>query len=249
MSTKIWLYVKKHTVTGLHYFGMSRKLTPRYLGSGKYWLRHIRKHGVEHVITTDVWEFESQEEATAFAIKFSTDNAVATSDKWANLREENALDGNIAGEELSAKCRSLWEQDYYREALSKGTSTESFKALKSAQSKSLWESPEYVSKQSSAHTAAVSNDDYRQWHSDHKKQLWQDPNYRSKVLAARETSITSEYRDAAGQRAKDRWEDPAYKAKLQQAHAGKRWYNNTALEKKCKEPPEGWVLGRLKRVQ
>lgn len=89
-----YLYVKLHTKTRLKYFGMTQKKTVRrYLGSGVYWSNHIRKHGKEHVITLQVWEFDTQEACQAFAQKFSRDNRIAESDAWANLVDESGSNG------------------------------------------------------------------------------------------------------------------------------------------------------------
>ena len=105
----IYLYVKQHSKTGLKYFGMTRKNPFTYLGSGKYWLRHLKKHGAE-VDTLNVWEFNNQEECTSFAVKFSSENNISESNEWANLQPENGIDGNPIGniitEETKAKMRA-----------------------------------------------------------------------------------------------------------------------------------------------
>ena len=64
----------------------------RYRGSGKYWLRHIKKYGY-NVETKIVGVFENIDEATEFALKFSRDNNIVESKEWANLMEENGRDG------------------------------------------------------------------------------------------------------------------------------------------------------------
>lgn len=49
-----YLYIKRHSITGLMYFGKTTKSDPvEYKGSGLVWTRHIRKHGKKHVET--VW--------------------------------------------------------------------------------------------------------------------------------------------------------------------------------------------------
>lgn len=43
------LYVKTHRTTGLRYLGYTKKPDPfSYLGSGKRWTAHLRKHGPDH---------------------------------------------------------------------------------------------------------------------------------------------------------------------------------------------------------
>jgi hypothetical protein len=44
-----------------------------------------------------VWEFESLDECTLFALKFSKDNHIVESIHWANLIEENGNDGAPVG--------------------------------------------------------------------------------------------------------------------------------------------------------
>jgi len=89
-----YLYIKQHSVTKLKYFGKTTKSDPvSYLGSGKHWVSHIKKHGVEHVVTLWHQLFTDEKELIDYASKFSQDNNIVSSSEWANLREENGLDG------------------------------------------------------------------------------------------------------------------------------------------------------------
>jgi hypothetical protein len=91
-----YLYIKQHSITGLKYFGKTTKDNPlEYLGSGKHWKRHIKKHGIEHVITLWHQLFTNEQELMEYAIKFSNDNNIVESKDWANLKEENGLDGGM----------------------------------------------------------------------------------------------------------------------------------------------------------
>ena len=99
MNTSIYLYVKRHAVTGMLYFGKTRKSLrqlEKYNGSGKYWLKHLRKHGTD-IETLVVFEFDDADEAEMFALKFSRENDVVASPLWANLKPENARDGSVLG--------------------------------------------------------------------------------------------------------------------------------------------------------
>lgn len=90
----IFLYVKQHSVTGLKYFGKTTKKDPyKYTGSGKYWKRHIKTHGKEHIQTLWVQQFDSLEKCSEFALHFSLDNNITESSEWANLKPENGYDG------------------------------------------------------------------------------------------------------------------------------------------------------------
>lgn len=88
-----YLYIKEHQITGLLYFGKTTKDPHTYLGSGKKWIRHIKKHGKDHVITLWARLFTSYNELTQFAITFSTENDIVKSKDWANLAPENGADG------------------------------------------------------------------------------------------------------------------------------------------------------------
>ncbi len=88
-----YLYIKQHSVTGKCYFGKSTKDPIKYNGSGKYWLRHLKVHCHEPVIT--LWHelFTDQAECTKFALEFSKKMDIVKSEQWLNLKAENGLDG------------------------------------------------------------------------------------------------------------------------------------------------------------
>lgn len=86
-----YLYIKQHSVTGKLYFGKTFRDPEKYKGSGTHWLRHIKKHGKEHVVTLWYCLFYDKEELTKFAIQFSEQQNIVKSDDWLNLIEENGL--------------------------------------------------------------------------------------------------------------------------------------------------------------
>jgi len=89
------LYIKRHKVTGLKYFGKSTSnLIESYNGSGKYWKSHIAKHGKEHIehLWNSDWFYDKQE-IEEFALAFSELFDIVKSREWANLIVENGLDG------------------------------------------------------------------------------------------------------------------------------------------------------------
>ena len=93
----IHLYVKRHKQTGLKYFGKTQRNDPfKYLGSGKYWKRHLKAHGID-VETTHIWSFNNLDECNNFALIFSESNNIVGNSNWANLKDENGLDGNPLG--------------------------------------------------------------------------------------------------------------------------------------------------------
>lgn len=88
-----YLYVKTHNVTGLKYFGKTICSDPfSYKGSGVVWRRHIKKHGY-NVTTEVIGFFENECECKEVATKFSIDNDIVKSKEWANLMDENGIDG------------------------------------------------------------------------------------------------------------------------------------------------------------
>jgi len=95
--TPTYLYIKQHSITGKLYFGKTITDPEKYLGSGKHWKRHIKKHGKEHVVTLWYCLFYDQEECTKFALMFSEQQNIAQSDIWLNLKPENGRDGTIPG--------------------------------------------------------------------------------------------------------------------------------------------------------
>lgn len=88
-----FLYIKQHKKTGMLYFGKTTRNPETYSGSGKYWTRHIKYHGIEHVETIWFCLFLDKDSLEEFAISFSNLNSIVSSDNWANLKIENGLDG------------------------------------------------------------------------------------------------------------------------------------------------------------
>ena len=115
------LYVKTHKVTGLKYLGYTSDPDPyQYLGSGKYWMRHLEKHGKD--ITTEILhECLSKEEIKARGLYYSelwdVVNATDVHGKkiWANLMPESANGGGYIFTEddrklISKKSKEAWDK-------------------------------------------------------------------------------------------------------------------------------------------
>lgn len=120
----IYLYVKTHNVTGLKYFGKTTLKDPyKYLGSGKYWIRHLNAHGTD--ISTEIIEtFDDANEASEYAMKFSRENNIVESKEWANLMFETVKDGVLGynhtketKETLSEKSKSMWSDPIFKEKM------------------------------------------------------------------------------------------------------------------------------------
>lgn len=144
------LYVKRHSVTGLRYFGKSiRKDIEKYKGSGTRWYNHIKKHGKEHVVTEWVSDwFYDKEELVSFALSFSEIFDVVDSDEWANLIAENGLDGAPIGHEghkftaeqlnkISTASKKRWQDSDYRIRVTESQSASWTDQRKNTQAKKL----------------------------------------------------------------------------------------------------------------
>jgi hypothetical protein len=105
---KVFLYIKQHRVTKLKYFGKTASKDPyKYRGSGKYWLRHLKAHGID-IDTVQVWEFNDIDECEKFALNFSKENNIVESAEWANLVPENGKDGGHGHGGLKGKDNPNW---------------------------------------------------------------------------------------------------------------------------------------------
>jgi len=110
-ETNVTLYIGTHNKTGLKYFGKTGKyftqkeLQKYYHGSGKYWKKHLKKHGDD--VTMEIYGIYKKSEVEEIALKFSKDNNIVralneSGDRkgrkvWANEKPENGLDGNVKG--------------------------------------------------------------------------------------------------------------------------------------------------------
>ncbi len=84
----ISLYIKTHNVTGLKYLGQTAKNPFKYSGSGKYWSKHIKKHG-NNVSTEILSRCKTKKELEVCGLFFSKLFDVVESKEWANLRPES----------------------------------------------------------------------------------------------------------------------------------------------------------------
>lgn len=95
MSNTIYIYLKTHNITGLKYLGKTTKDPFKYNGSGKYWKRHINKHGYD--ITTDILlQTDDINEAKSFGETYSDEFDIVESKEYANLIRETATGGDTS---------------------------------------------------------------------------------------------------------------------------------------------------------
>jgi len=85
-----FLYIKQHPSTGLLYLGKTIKNPLKYKGSGKYWRRHLDKHGSD-INTLWYCLYIDKEELVKAAKSLSLICNVVSDENWANLEEETGL--------------------------------------------------------------------------------------------------------------------------------------------------------------
>jgi hypothetical protein len=97
METKHYLYIKT-SPSGLKYLGKTTKDPFTYLGSGKIWKRHIKKHNLttDNIKTEIVFETTDVEKLIKKGIELSILYDVVKSKEWANLREESGDGGDTS---------------------------------------------------------------------------------------------------------------------------------------------------------
>ena len=101
----IYLYKKTHLITGLKYLGKTKSTDPHnYLGSGTYWINHLKKHGYD-VETEILKECNTNEEVKTWGLYYIELWDVVNSDDWANVKPESG-DGGIPTEEMKKKISS-----------------------------------------------------------------------------------------------------------------------------------------------
>lgn len=90
------LYIKTHNSTGLKYLGKCENTDVyKYKGSGKYWSRHLNKHGND--VTTEVLlETTDKAEMIQMGIYYSTIYNVVEDNTWANLKIEEGDGGDTS---------------------------------------------------------------------------------------------------------------------------------------------------------
>lgn len=83
----IYLYVKTHNKTGLKYLGKTVQDPFKYKGSGKHWMRHIKKYGYD-VTTEIVFQCDDKQIFKEYSENYSKLHDIVKSKDWANIVEE-----------------------------------------------------------------------------------------------------------------------------------------------------------------
>lgn len=92
------LMVFTHNITGLKYFCKTTRLhqLESYKGSGKHWKRHLKVHGKDVTVGL-LGIYWDKDRCMQAALSFSKENNIVESSEWANLIDENGLDGAPSG--------------------------------------------------------------------------------------------------------------------------------------------------------
>lgn len=93
----IYLYVKESPL-GLKYLGQTLKKDPfTYLGSGKYWKRHLKFHNFTHIDikTTILLATTDREELQKMSVYYSLLWDIVKNENWANLMPENGTKSSL----------------------------------------------------------------------------------------------------------------------------------------------------------
>lgn len=129
------LYIKE--LNGLKYFGKSiLEDIEKYQGSGKIWLRHVRKYGKKNIQTVWVSDwFYDPLSLKEYAINFSIQNSIVESREWANLCIETGLDGGPRQNSYFKEFNKLPKNDEIRKKIGNSCRITSSGKVKSEETK------------------------------------------------------------------------------------------------------------------
>ena len=244
----VTLYIAHHNQMDIKYFGKTTKyhtqedLQRYYHGSGTVWNNYwLEVYGDD--VTMELYGTFNINEVEAIALKFSKDNDIVESTKWANKRYENGLDGVLKGAIPWNKGKTglfshseASKENLRFKMLGKIFSAETRAKMSIAQSKEnnpMWGRPktdtekENLSKKSKIwhkenkyevlqHLNRINNDEnINQRRSDTMRKKYTDDDYLEKFTEMMtEVNSRPEKREKAGKKIKERWKDPIYIEKM-----------------------------------
>lgn len=121
MRNLVCLYIAIHNKTGLRYFGKTTKyfteydLQKKYHGSGIYWKKHLIKYGDD--VTMTIYKVCDINDVEEIALKFSIENNIVKSKKWANLIFETGIQNPegfiIVYDKIKRISKTITIDEYY----------------------------------------------------------------------------------------------------------------------------------------
>ena len=187
--TIYYLMVKTQIITGLKYLCQTKNKNPHtYLGSGKYWGSHLRKHGKD-ITTVIIRECSSKEELREWGIYYSilwnivTDRDANGNKTWANLIPESGSGTCGPRTELTKqKLRESWNDP-------------SVKIFRSLQIKKSLSKPDVKEKMREQQHRIKNDTSYQLKNKKAVKDSWNNPIIRLKrILAIRKNGNDIEFK-------------------------------------------------------
>ena len=209
------LYIKKHSQTGLLYFGKSiREDIYTYKGSGIRWKNHLQIHGSQFVITLWVSDwYHDPKEIEEVALHFSKENDIVNNDIWANLISEDGL-----------YCGGNWCDDEYRKKMIESLNSPETKEKRINTHLENWKDPEFREKMldyrnkieakenhRKATIEAMNTPEMKEKMKKVMEELWCNEEYREKM---RNACKTDEARESRRIITTEKWKDPDYREKV-----------------------------------
>ena len=139
------LMIKQHNDTGLKYLCITKRDNyVKYPGSGKYWCRHLNKHGY-NIDTQVLYESDDYNKFQEQCIKYSDLYDVVNSKDWANIVPESGYEKNfpnfwsIVDDEIKADIIKRRNVSIKENHWSKTDSAEHIKSKISDSQREVWE--------------------------------------------------------------------------------------------------------------
>jgi hypothetical protein len=239
------LMVKRHTITGLRYFCKTTRANYlKYNGSGVRWTAHIKKYGTQQVITEWVSElFYDPDDLKEFALFFSELFNIVESNDWANLKNEDGLEGGMS----SQTAKDMWQKPGAKELRSmrqkEAQSRPDIKKKKSEVAKARWNNESYRVKVTDAITKTMNDPKKKKELSDIQKVVQNKPEVLSKRALTMADPIVKEKHRISSKLAQT---TPAAKERNKTKMLN-LWKDTKFKETRSQAIKDGWNKGRNTR--
>jgi hypothetical protein len=201
------LYIKQCPHCGLRYFGKTVvEDIEKYQGSGIVWSRHLKKHGVEpiHLWNSD-WYYDMS--IGSFALKFSHINRIVESSDWANIKNEDAIQGGDPGPMGRQKISDTVNSQEWKSSIGKKNRKKQSQSLKERMSDPVWKSTvgvERIKKIKNAHNDPLWKSTVKEQANQQMRLTKADPDWKATIGVQRSLK--------AGKKQSQTLNDPSWKA-------------------------------------